>query len=141
MGMAIAAAIGARFAKPDHEVVCVSGDGAFQMMMQELPTSIQYNTPFTACVLNNHQLGWIKWIQKQFFDQHYIMTDFEVQPDFAGIAKACRCFGLQVERSSEVREAIQRALQANQDGIPAVLEFEVKPMDLAEGFVEYHSTM
>lgn len=141
MGMAVAGAIGARFAKPNNEVVAVSGDGAVQMMLQELPTAVQYRTPFTLCILNNYHLGWIKYIQQRFFDQHYVATDYEAQPDFAGIAEACGCLGLKVERSSEVNEVIQSALRANRDGTPTILDFEVKPMDLAEGFIEYHDTM
>jgi len=137
MGFGVAGAIGAKLAMPGKRVVCVTGDGAFQMFMKELPTAVQYDAPVTWVVLNNDSLGWIKYHQKRMGDR-YISTDFDVQPDFVGIARANRCFGERVTEPGEVRSALERALQANEDGIPAVLDFVIDPWDFGPGFDRFH---
>jgi acetolactate synthase-1/2/3 large subunit len=138
MGMGVAGAIGAKLALPDKKVVCVTGDGAFQMHYQELPTAVQYGTPVTWVVLDNRSLGWIKFGQKRLGGR-YISVDYEVQPDFVQLARACSCYGERVDRPEEVRGALERALRANQDGKPAVLVFAVDPWDFSEGFHAYHN--
>lgn len=137
MGMGVAGAIGAKLALPDKKVVCITGDGAFQMHCQELPTAVQYGAPVTWVVLDNRGLGWIKFGQKRLGGR-YISVDYEVQPDFAQLARACSCYGERVERPEEVRGALERALRANQDGKPAVVAFSVDPWDFSEGFHAYY---
>jgi acetolactate synthase-1/2/3 large subunit len=137
MGMGVAGAIGAKLARPNRYVVCVTGDGAFQMANQDLPTAVQYNAAVTWVVLNNFSLGWPKYRQKQT-GERYIAVDFDAQPDFVRMAQAYDCYGEKVEQPEEVRGALERARQANQDGTPAVLDFVVDPWDLAEGFRIYH---
>jgi acetolactate synthase-1/2/3 large subunit len=89
MGMGVAGAIGAKLALPDKKVVCITGDGAFQMHYQELPTAVQYGAPVTWVVLDNRSLGWIKFGQKRLGGR-YIAVDYEVQPDFVQIAQGPR---------------------------------------------------
>jgi acetolactate synthase-1/2/3 large subunit len=137
MGAGVAGAIGAKLARPDKNVVCVTGDGAFQMASQELPTAVQYQAPVTWIILDNRSLGWIKYIQKRRGGRT-IAVDYEVQPDFARVAQACGCYGEQVDRPDSVREALERALQANRDGQPAVLDCLVDPSDLPETFHRFH---
>jgi acetolactate synthase-1/2/3 large subunit len=139
MGMGVAGAIGARLARPNKYVVCVTGDGAFQMANQDLPTAVQYNAPVTWVILNNFGLGWPKYRQRQM-GERYIAVDFDSQPDFVHMAQAYSCYGERVERPEEVRAALERARRANQDGTPAVLDCIVDPWDLAEGFRIYHVT-
>jgi len=122
MGMGVAGAIGAKLARPDARVVCITGDGAFQMHYQELPTAAQHNAPVTWVVLDNRALGWIKFHE----------------PDFALLAQACGCHGENVERPEEVRGALERALRANQEGMPAVVAFTVDGWDFSEGFLAYY---
>jgi acetolactate synthase-1/2/3 large subunit len=138
MGMGVAGAIGAKLACPDKKVVCITGDGAFQMHYQELPTAVQYGAPLTWVVLDNRSLGWIKFGQKRLGGR-YIAVDYEVQPDFVGLAQACGCYGESVEKPAQVRGALERALRANQDGKPAVLAFTVDPWDFSEGFYAYYN--
>jgi acetolactate synthase-1/2/3 large subunit len=118
-------------------VVCVTGDGAFQMASQELPTAVQHSAPVTWLILNNFGLGWPKYGQKRL-GERYIAVDFSAQPDFAQVARACGCYGERVGQVEEVRGALERALRANQDGTPAVLDFVVDPWDEPEGFHLYH---
>jgi acetolactate synthase-1/2/3 large subunit len=137
MGMGVSGAIGAKLAAPGKKVVCITGDGAFQMHNQELPTAVQYGAPVTWVVLDNRSLGWIKFGQRRL-GERYIATDFEVQPDFVQLAQACSCYGERVENPDDVRSALERALRANADGKPAVLVFAVDGWDFSEGFHAYY---
>ena len=138
MGFGVAGAIGAKLAMPGKNVVCVTGDAAFQMFMKELPTAVQYGAPVTWVVLDNASLGWPKYTQKERLGGRYIATDFEVQPDFVKVARANRCFGERVVEPSKVRPALESALRANEDGIPAVLDFVIDPWDFGPGFERFH---
>lgn len=140
MGFGVAAAIGAKFAMQEKNVVCTTGDGAFQMFMKELPTAVQYNAPVTYVVLNNFSLGWIKFNQKRRGDR-FIAADFEVQPDFVKIAEASKCYGERVEKPGDIRPALERALEANREGLPAVVDFIVDPWDFAPGFKNFYKRL
>ena len=137
MGMGVSGAIGAKLALPEKRVVCVTGDGAFQMHNQELPTAVQYGTPVTWVVLDNRSLGWVKFGQRNL-GERYISTDFEAQPDFVQLARAYGCYGERVEAPEEVRGALERALRANDAGQPAVVAFAVDGWDFSEGFYAYY---
>lgn len=133
MGFGVAAAIGAKLTKPDKKVVCTTGDGAFQMLMKEMPTAVQYNAPVTWCILNNFSLGFVRWWQKEFHKERYIASSFDSQPDFVKIAEASNCYGERVKKTQEVQGACKRAMKANAEGIPAVLDFVVDPKQYTEG--------
>ena len=121
MGMGVVGAIAAKLAMPDKNVVCVTGDGAFQMYMKELPTAAQYNIGCTWVVLNNSSFGWIKHTQDTIVGWN--TSTFKVQPVFTEWAEACKCYGRRIEKLSEVKPALEEALKANRKGIPAVLDF------------------
>jgi acetolactate synthase-1/2/3 large subunit len=135
MGVGVTGAVGAKLARPDKKVVCVTGDGAFQMMPQELSTAVQYGAPVTWVVLDTSSLGWSKWRQRA--SGRYIATDFESQPDLAALARAHGCHGECVTRPEDVRPALERALGQNAAGVPAVLDFVVEAFDYYPGFVSY----
>ncbi len=137
MGMGVSGAIGAKLARPDKKVVCITGDGAFQMHNQELPTAVQYNAPVTWVVLDNRSLGWIKFGQRRLGGR-YIATDFEAQPDFVQLAQACGCYAEGIDKPAEVRGALKRALRANEAGHPAVLVFGVDGWQFSEGFYAFY---
>ncbi len=137
MGMAVAGSIGAKLAAPHKNVVCTSGDGAFQMYMKEMPTAVQYKAPVTWVVLNNYSLGWVKYIQRAY-NERFIATDFEIQPDFLKIAEANKCYGQRIEKPNDIKEGLENALQVNKENIPALLEFIIDPYDAPEGFKEFH---
>jgi acetolactate synthase-1/2/3 large subunit len=121
MGMGVVGAIAAKLARPEKNVVCVTGDGAFQMYMKELPTAAQYRVGCTWIVLNNEAFGWPK--HNQMHTVGWNTTSFAVQPDFVRWAEACRCFGQRVSTPSRIRPALEAALRANREGVPAVLDF------------------
>jgi len=140
MGFGVAGAIGAKLALPEKKVICITGDGAFQMFMKEIPTAVQYNAPVTWIVLNNFSLGWIK-LHERALGERYISVDFEAQPDFAAAAESCDCYGEKVNEAGAIRPALERALKENNNGIPAVLDFIVDPWDFPNGFKEFHSSI
>lgn len=140
MGGGCSAAIGAKLAMPQRDVVCTTGDGAFQMFMKELATAAQFKAPVTYVVLNNFSLGWIKWGQRNRGDR-FISTDYEVQPDFVKIAQANQCYGERVEDPEDIRGALERALKATRKGVPAVLDFIVDGWDFAPGFKRFYERL
>lgn len=127
-GTGVAGVIGAKLAAPDKNVVCVTGDGAFQQCMNELPTAAQYNVGCTWVIMNNSSLAWVKYYQKKFVG--WDTTTFKVQPDFAKFAELNKCYGEKVERPSEIKSALESALKANKEGTPAVLDFIIEPSDM-----------
>jgi acetolactate synthase-1/2/3 large subunit len=125
MGFAAAALPAARIVRPDHPAVCFVGDGSFQMVMNVLPVAAEHRLGVTWCILDDGALGSIRDIQQYRFENRIIGTDFEFQPDLALLARACGCHGERVTDGREVAGAVQRALEANADGVPAVLDFIV----------------
>ena len=120
MGMGVVGAIAAKLTAPDKNVVCITGDGAFQMYMKELPTAAQYGAACTWVVLNNSALGWPMYYQMNTVGWN--TTSFEVQPDFQAIARASGCHGRKVNSAEELRPALEEALRLNTQGIPVVLD-------------------
>jgi acetolactate synthase I/II/III large subunit len=125
MGFAAAALPAARLVYPDRPAVGFVGDGSFQMVMNVLPVAAEHRLPVTWCVFNDGALGSIWDIQQYRFRERILATEFTVQPDFAAIAEACGCHGERVEDPSDVEAALGRALAANAQGIPAVVDFIV----------------
>ena len=74
MGYGLPAAIGAAIGNPGREVVCVSGDGGFQMNSQEIATAVIQELPITICILNNGYLGMVRQWQDLFYDKAYAGT-------------------------------------------------------------------
>lgn len=128
MGMGVVGAIAAKLTRPEKKVVCITGDGAFQMYMKELPTAAQYRAGCTWVVLNNSALGWVKYNQRKHKGND--ISSFQVQPDFVKWAEACNCYGQKIEKPSDIRPALEKALKMNEKGIPVVLDF-ITGLDLS----------
>lgn len=91
MGYALPASIGAAFARPDQNIICIDGDGGFQLNIQELQTVKYHNLPIKIFILNNHSYGIIKQFQEIYFDGRYVGTNPESgysMPDFIKVAQA-----------------------------------------------------
>src|SRR5579871_1839432 len=88
MGFALPAAVGAQLAKPDTCVLCVSGDGGFQMNIQELATVHRLGLPVKMVIVDNKYLGMVRQWQQLFYERNYAETDLSDNPDFVEIAKA-----------------------------------------------------
>jgi len=120
MGMGVVGAIAAKLTTPSRNVVCITGDGAFQMYLKELPTAAQYHAGCTWVVLNNSALGWPMYYQDASVGWN--TAEFEVQPDFAALAQACGCHGRRVADAVSLVPALEDALRLNRQGMPVVLD-------------------
>ena len=109
MGFGLPAAMGAKFAFPDQDVACVTGDGSIQMMLQELATMKQYNTPVKIVNLNNGYLGMVRQWQEFFYQKRYCMTYFESLPDFVMLAEAYGHIGMRIDKPRDVEGALREA--------------------------------
>jgi acetolactate synthase I/II/III large subunit len=122
MGFGLPASIGAKIGRPDATVVDISGDGGFQMTMQELATAVNYNVPVIICILNNGYLGMVRQWQDLFWSKRYSFTCIEVQPDFKRLAEAFGAVGMRVTAKDQVEPALRDAIAA---GRPTVIDFKV----------------
>ena len=118
--MGVVGAIAAKLTSPDRKVVCITGDGAFQMYLKELPTAAEYGAACTWVVLNNSALGWPMYYQMNTVGWN--TTSFRVQPDYAAIARASGCLGMKVESADGLRPALEQALRANGEGRAVVVD-------------------
>jgi acetolactate synthase-1/2/3 large subunit len=139
MGLGVAGAIAAKMARPDAQVICTTGDGAFQMGMHELPTAVQERAPVTWVVLNDGALGWPRWGQTHSHGGRYIATQFEPPVDVVGVAHASGCEGWRVEESGQLAGYLERARKANLDGKPAVVDVPVDQEDKHPEFLAFHN--
>ena len=109
MGFALPAAIGAKMAAPEREVIAVIGDGGYQMTIQELGTIFQTQVPVKVVVLNNDFLGMVRQWQQLFFDRRYASTEL-VNPDFVTIAKGYHIEAKRVTKRPELKDAIKEMI-------------------------------
>ncbi|MCH4553223.1 MULTISPECIES: biosynthetic-type acetolactate synthase large subunit [Aestuariibaculum] len=109
MGFALPAAIGAKMAAPDREVVAIIGDGGFQMNIQELGTIFQTKVPVKIVVLNNEFLGMVRQWQQLFFDKRYASTEM-TNPDFVTIAKGYHIDAKRVKKREELADAVKEMI-------------------------------
>src|SRR5260370_38176371 len=93
MGLALPAAVGVQLAKPETWVLCFSGDGGFQMNIQELATVHRLGLPIKMVIVDNKYLGMVRQWQQLFYARNYAETDLSDNPDFVEIAKAYKIHG------------------------------------------------
>lgn len=110
MGFGIPAAMGAKIGAPERTVCMFSGDGGFQMTIQELGTIMQEQIGVKMIILNNHFLGMVRQWQEMFFEERYSFTEMQ-NPDFVAIAKAYRIDGTEVLKRDELDAAIADMLK------------------------------
>ncbi|MAM19232.1 MAG: acetolactate synthase, large subunit, biosynthetic type [Gramella sp.] len=113
MGFALPAAIGAKMAVPEREVVAVIGDGGYQMTIQELGTIFQTKVPVKIVVLNNGFLGMVRQWQQLFFDKRYASTEM-VNPDFVTIAKGYHIKTCRVTERAELAAAVKEMMESDE---------------------------
>jgi acetolactate synthase-1/2/3 large subunit len=122
MGFGLPAAIGAQVAAPDAPVFLVTGDGSFQMSIQEIATMVQYELPIKIILMNNGVLGMVRQLQKVNCDERYSQIQLHANPDFVKIAEAYHIHAIRVAQVSEVREALLEAI--NHPG-PVLMDFVI----------------
>ena len=124
MGFALPAAIGVQLAKPETTVVCVSGDGGFQMNIQELATVHRLSLPIKMVIMDNKFLGMVRQWQQLFYQRNYAETDLSDNPDFVEIAKAYKIHAGRLEEeamrqfpvSQDTGDLLERFLHSSEAG-------------------------
>jgi acetolactate synthase-1/2/3 large subunit len=110
MGFCIPSGIGAQLGRPDKLVVTITGDGSFQMNIQELATAAYYNVPVKIVILNNGYLGMVRQWQELFFEHRYSATHLEDgNPDFVMVAKGFGVEAFRVDRPGDLRAVLEQA--------------------------------
>ena len=113
MGFALPAAIGAKMAAPDREVVAIIGDGGYQMTIQELGTIFQNKVPVKIVVLNNEFLGMVRQWQQLFFDKRYASTEM-VNPNFVAIAQGYYLEAKKVTDRKDLASAVEEMIASDE---------------------------
>ena len=120
MGYGLPAAIGAQFAKPDDLVICITGDGSYQMCIQELATIRQYNLPVKIVLLNNSFLGMVRQWQELFFDERFSESEWQYNPDFCKLAESYHIPAKRIAKPDETEDGLEFLLKDGKK--PAFLE-------------------
>ena len=110
MGFGYPAAIGAKVARPNEDVFCITGDGSIQMMIQEMTTALQYHIPAKILCLNNGYLGMVRQWQEFFYDKRYSMSYMESLPDFVKLAEAYGHSGVRIEKPQELESKLREVI-------------------------------
>ncbi len=114
MGFGLPAAIGAQIGCPKKRVVCIAGDGGFQMNVQELATAVKHKLPITMIIMNNGYLGMVRQWQEFFFKKRYASTCLDGNPDFTKLVQVYGGKGIRVTSKTELDTALSEALSGNE---------------------------
>lgn len=145
MGFGLPAAIGAKIANPQKDVVCITGDGGIQMNIQEMATSIVQEAPVVVCLLNNYYLGMVRQMQQLWYGKRYEATCLRRRkgcpaqckgpgeqcppytPDFVKLAESYGAKGIRVFREEEILPALEEAKSSN---VTTIIEFMIATEDI-----------
>ena len=129
MGFSVPASIGAAFGVKDRPIISISGDGGFQMNIQELITAVANKLPIKFIVINNSFLGMVRQWQELFHAEKYSFTDLsKSNPDFRKVAEAFGLAAFSVEHPKEVDSILDEAFAINDR--PVFIEFKVVKEDM-----------
>lgn len=124
MGYGFPAAMGAAIAKPDRTVVCITGDGGFQMTAFELATAVENKVPVKIAIMNNGYLGMVRQWQQLFFEKRYSHSTLKQgNPDFVKLAESYGAVGMRATKPSEMKPMLEKAMKINDK--PVVMDFAV----------------
>jgi acetolactate synthase-1/2/3 large subunit len=127
MGYGIPAAVGAKAARPDATVICVDGDGCFQMTCQELATAALEDLPIVVVIVNNGYLGMVRQWQDMFFEERFSQVNLTHSlPDYAALARAYGALGFTAENEEELEDALTTAIAS---GRTCVVDARVDPRE------------
>ena len=124
MGFGLPAAMGAKVACPDQDVVCVAGDGSVVMNIQELATCVTEEIPIKVFIMNNGFLGMVRQWQELFWERRYSSVEMGSSPDWVKLAEAFGATGLRVEDKGELTDVMKTAMET--EG-PVVCDVRVTP--------------
>lgn len=125
MGYGLPAALGAAFAHRDRPVVCITGDGGFQMTAYELATAVEHEVPLKIAIMNNECLGMVRQWQELFYDERYSHSILKrSNPDFVKLAESYGAAGFRATNGKEMNEVLDKAMEINDR--PVVMDFQVE---------------
>ena len=125
MGFGLPAAIGAAIANPKRPVVCITGDGSFQMSLHELATCKDYNLNIKILILNNGYLGMVRQLQQNKCDGRYSQTKIS-NPDFVTLAQSYGIKSCEVHSSTDIENALNKAFSTDETYI---IDFKTEPYE------------
>ncbi len=126
MGYGFPAALGAQKAFPDRRVVCIAGDGSFQMNLQELATAMAYKLPVKVAIINNQYHGMVRQWQEFFYNKRYSASHLPGGPDYVKLAEAFGAVGLRATRPEEVVDVLKEGFASDR---PVLMDFQVDPYE------------
>lgn len=126
MGFGFPAALGAQKAFPDKLVLCIAGDGSFQMNLQELATAMVYKLPVKVAIINNKFHGMVRQWQDLFYQGRYSASYLGDYPDYVKLAEAYGMWGFRAKDPQEVEPVIKEALKIKG---PVLIDFQVDPYE------------
>jgi len=122
MGFGLPAALAAQLLYPDKQVVCITGDGGFSMVMADFLTAVKYELPIKVFIFNNKQLGMIMQEQKM---EGYENWQTELQDmNYADYARNCGGVGIKVEKPEDLPAAVEKALKSEK---PVIVDIDTDP--------------
>ncbi|MCS7214049.1 MAG: biosynthetic-type acetolactate synthase large subunit [Candidatus Calescibacterium sp.] len=127
MGFGFPAIIGAKIAKPDRLGICFSGDGSFQMNMQELSVAVEEKVGVRVIIFNNGAHGMVTQWQRKFYGNRYSASLFHIQPDYKKLAEAFGAKGYVIEKPSELKEKLRKAIKEEPPDVPVIIDVKVDP--------------
>ena len=113
MGFGFPAAIGAQIGCPQDQVVCIAGDGSFQMNSQEMATAAINRVPLKVVIIDNRALGMVHQWQSLFYDHRFSFTELDANPDFVKLADAYGWQAMRIEHPDQVGEALDTMLASD----------------------------
>lgn len=113
MGFGFPAAIGAQIGRPEDQVVCIAGDGSFQMNSQEMATAAINRVPLKVVIIDNRALGMVHQWQSLFYDHRFSFTELDANPDFVKLADAYGWQAMRIEHPDQVDEALDTMLASD----------------------------
>lgn len=125
MGFGFPAAMGAKVAEPEKNVIDIAGDGSFLMVCQDLATVVKERIPVVVAILDNRFLGMVRQWQELFFDKRYSAVKLG-RVDFVKLAEAFKARGVKVKRPGEVAPAVKEAFES---GVTTVIDIIVNPVE------------
>ena len=125
MGYGFPAAMGAAFGCPDRPVVCITGDGGFQMTAYELATAVEYEVPLKIAIMNNQCLGMVRQWQELFYDKRYSHSILKKgNPDFVKLTESYGAAAFRATNPAEMDKVLEKAMSINDR--PVVMDFQVE---------------
>ncbi len=122
MGFGLPAALTAQLVYPERQVVCITGDGGFSMLMADFLTAVRNELPIKIFLFNNHQLGMI--MQEQTVEKYPVWQTELYNPDFAAYARECGGMGISVKTPESLPRAVDQAFASEK---PVIVDIETDP--------------